>query len=75
VLTLASLLGTPPTIGFFGKILTFYVLSHAGALELAIVTTSTLVLLIFYIQTVRTRGIFKKQRVGASVTPNTAAST
>ena len=50
-----SMLGTPPTVGFFGKILTFYLLAQNGGVPLLAALVFTLFLLIFYLQTVRAK--------------------
>lgn len=56
-----SMLGTPPTLGFFGKVLTFYLLSQGGLLAVFIPLALTLVLIVFYLQTVRAKAYPRKQ--------------
>lgn len=63
LLTLLTLLGTPPTIGFFAKLLSFWVLVLNPSINLLIVIILTLILLIFYLQIIRTRSFLRKQRI------------
>lgn len=60
-LTIAAMLGTPPSIGFFAKLLSFLVLSFRPDLELVIACVLTLALLIFYLQTIRARGSIRRR--------------
>jgi NADH:ubiquinone oxidoreductase subunit 2 (subunit N) len=55
------MLGTPPSIGFFAKLLSFLVLSFRPDLELVIACVLTLALLIFYLQTIRARGSIRRR--------------
>lgn len=61
ILTLASMLGTPPTLGFFAKLLTFYLLIQSPGIALFAAVALTLILLIFYLQTIRTANTLKKK--------------
>lgn len=56
-----AMLGTPPTIGFFSKLLTFYLLSQKSGLSLAAGLAFTLILLIFYLQTIRSKAYARKR--------------
>lgn len=58
-----AMLGTPPTVGFFGKLLTFYVLSKEGGAPLMAVTVLTMFLLIFYLQAIRSKAYARKRFV------------
>lgn len=60
-LTILSLLGTPPTIGFFGKLLSFLILVKGNFLGLTLSVLIALVLLIFYLQTVRSKNTLRKK--------------
>ena len=60
-LTILSLLGTPPTIGFFGKLLSFLILVKGNFLGLILSILITLILLIFYLQTVRSKNTLRKK--------------
>lgn len=60
-LVIASMLGTPPSIGFFAKLLSFLVLASNPSLELVLACALTLVLLVFYLQTIRTRGSLRRR--------------
>ena len=53
VMSLMSLLGTPPTLGFFAKVLTFYIIAQKSYIALALTALLTLILIIFYLQSVR----------------------
>ena len=57
------MLGTPPTLGFFGKLLTFYLLSQNPGLPLLAALIFTLLLLIFYLQTVRAKSYARRRYV------------
>lgn len=61
LLTLLTLLGTPPTLGFFAKILTFIVFLQNPGYELILTIIFVLILMIFYLQTVRTRPVLRKR--------------
>lgn len=65
ILTLASMLGTPPTLGFFAKLLTFYLLVQNPGAALFAAIALTLVLLIFYLQTIRSANTLKKKATWA----------
>lgn len=59
--TILAMLGTPPTVGFFGKLLTFYLLSQRGGVSLLAVVVFTLLLLIFYLQSLRAKAHPKRR--------------
>lgn len=61
ILTLATMLGTPPTIGFFAKLLSFYMLVQTPGVSLYACILLTLLLLIFYLQAIRTRTTLRKR--------------
>lgn len=61
--TIFSMLGTPPTLGFFGKILTFYLLAQSPGVPLLAALAFTLFLLIFYLQTVRSKSYARRRLV------------
>lgn len=66
ILTLASMLGTPPTLGFFAKMLSFYMLVQIPGLALYASILLTLVLIIFYLQSIRTRGVLRRRNAYSS---------
>lgn len=57
------MLGTPPTVGFFGKALTFYLLSQNSGVPLLAAVVFTLFLLIFYLQSVRAKAYARRRQV------------
>lgn len=57
------MLGTPPTVGFFGKFLTFYVLAQDAGVLLLAGLVFTLFLLIFYLQAIRSKAYARKRFV------------
>lgn len=68
ILTLASMLGTPPTLGFFAKLLTFYLLVQNPGVALFAALMLTLILLVFYLQAVRTANTLRKKAIWAAQT-------
>lgn len=57
------MLGTPPTLGFFGKMLTFYLLSQNPGVSLFAALVFTLFLLIFYLQSIRSKAYARRKHV------------
>ena len=55
------MLGTPPTVGFFGKMLTFYLLSQNPAAPTLAALVLTLFLLVFYLQAIRAKAYTKRR--------------
>jgi NADH:ubiquinone oxidoreductase subunit 2 (subunit N) len=59
--TILAILGTPPTLGFFGKLLTFYLLARDASVPLLAALLFTIFMLVFYLQSTRAKAYARRR--------------